>query len=119
MKQSAPELSALIIIFRSTGPGDLDARRSRSAARGAPASRPRARGRRPGRRRALAGGEPRLPHGARREQLARRSPNRPLQIGDERQRLGREDARRLGRRPGGGVEQLDSGGRVLGHGGGA
>ena len=88
MKTFAPELSALMIILRSTGPGDLDAAVERGpCGSGATVHSPSrivgGLGQEVG---PLAGVEARLPLAPAREQLQPPRPERPHQVGDEGQR---------------------------------
>ena len=97
MNTSAPELSALIIILRLGGPGDLDPASVRSA--GVGATRKSASGAAPVQR-PLAGVERRLALDARREQRTPARRELALEALDQVERIGREDvvAERDGRR---------------------
>ena len=97
MNTLAPELSALMTILRSTGPGDLDAAiddvgGNRRAGPVAVADRARL-GQEIGQ---LAGVELGLALRAAREQLGAAAAERALQLGRERDRLGRQDLGVLG-----------------------
>ena len=103
MNTCAPELSALMIILRSTGPVISTRRSSRSRGIGATFQSRRAHAGRLGQEVEPlgAGVEPGLADGPGRQQFLERGPEPPGQVLDERARLRRQDAVEIGGRSGG------------------
>ena len=93
MNPSAPEFSALMTILRSVGPVISTQRCCSGRAPARPSSRPRGPSRSSGRKSSVSpGGQPRPALGARRQQLPAARSNSRAELGDELQRVGRQDS---------------------------